>query len=79
MAGMEDFFKGYDQNVVQEALKRAKILSENPKVQEAMARVDKKEIAEMLRNLTEADKNKLMRSVFDPKNRELMDLIQKLK
>lgn len=79
MAGMEDFFKGYDQNVVQEALKRAKILSENPKVQEAMARVDKKEIAEMLRNLTEADKNKLMRSVFDPKNRELVDLIQKLK
>lgn len=79
MAQIEDFFKGYDQSRVQEAMKRAKMLSENPQVQAAFSRVDKKEITEMLRNLTEADKNKLMRTFLNSQNRELMDLIQKLK
>ncbi len=79
MAQIEDFFKGCDQSQVQEAMRRAKILSENPQVQEAFSRVDKKEIIEMLRNLTEVDKNKLMRTFLDSKNRELMDLIRKLK
>ena len=79
MAKIEDFFKGYDQTQVQEAMRKAKMLSENPQVQEAFSRVDKKEITEMLRNLTEVDKNKLMRMFLDSNNREFLNVIQKLK
>lgn len=79
MAKIEDLFKGYDQQKVQEAMRKAKMLSEHPQVQEAFSRVDKKEITEMLRNLNEADKNKLMRMFLDSKNRELLNVIQKLK
>ena len=65
MVGLEDFFKGYDKARVENAMRRAKLLAENPKVQEAISRVDKKEITSMLRNLSEADKNRLMKSFLE--------------
>lgn len=79
MAGLEDLFKGYDKSRVEQAMKRAKILSEHPQVQEAFSRVDKEEIAGMLRNLTAADKNQLMNTFMKAQNRELVELLKKLK
>lgn len=79
MAGMEDLLKGFDQRRVEEAMKRAKSLSENPQVQAAFSRVDKKELETMIRNLSQSDKNQLMRTFLQGQNRELVDLIQKLK
>ncbi len=79
MTGLEELFKNCDQQKLKEALSRAKMLSENPQVQQAMSRVDKQEILEMLRTLGEQDKQKLMQSFFQTNHRELIHLISKLK
>lgn len=79
MAGLEDFFKGYDKARVESAMNRAKLLAEHPKVQEALSRVDKKEITQMLRTLSEEDKNRLMKSFLEMEGREFSELLKKMK
>ncbi len=79
MAGLEDFFKGYDKARVESAMNRAKLLAEHPKVQEALSRVDKKEITQMLRTLSEEDKNCLMKSFLEMEGREFSELLKKMK
>lgn len=79
MAGLEDFFKGYDKARVENAMNRAKLLAEHPKVQEALSRVDKKEITQMLRTLSEEDKNRLMKSFLEMEGREFSELLKKMK
>ncbi|MBP3447547.1 MAG: hypothetical protein J6K51_00820 [Clostridia bacterium] len=79
MAGLEDFFKGYNRSQVEQAMKRAKMLSENPQVQQAFARVDQEDIINMLRNLSSTDKNELMKTFLKSENRELVELLKKLK
>ncbi len=79
MAGLEDFFKGYDKARVENAMRRAKLLAENPQVQEALSRVDKKEITNLLRSLSETDKNRLMKSFLEMENQEFSELLKKMK
>ena len=79
MADFSEFLKGYDENRVQDAMKKAKMLSENPRVQEAFARVDKEEIVKVLRNFNDTDKKQLMKTFLNSNNQELIRLIQKLK
>lgn len=79
MAGLEDLFKGYNRSQVEQAMKRAKMLSENPQVQQAFARVDQEDIINMLRNLSSTDKNELMKTFLKSENRELVELLKKLK
>lgn len=79
MAGLEDLFKGYDKARVEQAMQRAKALSEHPQVQEAFSRVDKEDITKMLRSMTAADKNQLMNTFMKGQSRELVELLKKLK
>ena len=79
MAGWEELFKGMDQQKVKSAMARAKTLSENPTVQQAFARMDQKEIADMIRSLSNQDKNQLLKNLFQSKNKDFLNIIDKMK
>ena len=79
MSGWEELFRGMDQSKVKSAMERAKVLSENPTVQRAFARMDQKEIANMIRSLSEQDKNRLLKSLFQSKNKDFLEIIERLK
>lgn len=77
--GWEELFRGMDQTKVESAMKRAKALSENPTVQQAFARMDQKEITRMIRSLSNQDKNQLLQSLFQSKNKDFLKIIEQLK
>ena len=77
--GWEEFFRGMDQTKVESAMKRAKALSENPTVQQAFARMDQKEITQMIRSLSNQDKNQLLQSLFQAKNKDFLKILEQLK
>ena len=79
MADMEELFRGMDQRKVKTAMERAKVLSENPMVQQAFAQMDQKEIADMIRSLSKQDKNLLLKSLFQSKNKDFLQMIERLK
>ncbi|MBE7019275.1 MAG: hypothetical protein E7413_05315 [Ruminococcaceae bacterium] len=79
MSSWEELFRGMDQGKVKSAMERAKALSENPTVQQAFARMDQKEIANMIRSLSEQDKNRLLKSLFQSKNKDFLEIIDRLK
>lgn len=79
MSGWEELFRGMDQRKVKSAMERAKVLSENPTVQQAFARMDQKEIADMVRSLSNQDKNRLLKSLFQSKNKDFLEIIDQLK
>ena len=77
--GWEELFRGMDQTKVESAMARAKALSENPTVQQAFARMDQKEITRMIRSLSNQDKNQLLQSLFQSKNKDFLKIIEQLK
>ncbi len=79
MAGWEDLFKGMDQSRVKSAMARAKVLSENPTVQQAFSRMDQKEIMDAIRSLSSEDKNRLLKTLFQSKNRDFLKVIEQMK
>ena len=79
MADMEELFRGMDQRKVKTAMERAKVLSENPMVQQAFAQMGQKEIADMIRSLSKQDKNLLLKSLFQSKNKDFLQMIERLK
>lgn len=79
MAGWEDLFKGMDQSRVKSAMARAKALSENPTVQQAFSRMDQKEIMDAIRSLSSEDKNRLLKTLFQSKNRDFLKVIEQMK
>lgn len=79
MGGLEDLLKSYDSNEVQKAMQKAKMLSQNPQVQQAFSRVDQKEVIAMIKNLNEMDKKKLLNSFLKSENQEFLNLIKKLR
>ena len=79
MSSWEELFRGMDQRKVKSAMERAKVLSENPTVQQAFARMDQKEIADMVRSLSNQDKNRLLKSLFQSKNKDFLEIIDRLK
>ncbi|MBO5407817.1 MAG: hypothetical protein J6A61_00200 [Clostridia bacterium] len=79
MAELSELFRGYDEKRLEAAMNRAKLLSENPQVQEAFSRVDREEIVRMLRNFNDMDKNKLMKTFLKSNNQELIRIISNLK
>lgn len=79
MAGWEDLFKGMDQSKVKSAMARAKALSENPTVQQAFARMDQKEITDMIRSLSAQDKNQLLKILFQSRNQDFLEVISQMK
>ena len=79
MAELSDIFKGYDPKKVQEAMKKAKMLSQNPRVQEAFSRVDQEEIVHALKNFDDMDKRRVLNTFLKGDNRELIRLIKSLK
>lgn len=79
MTGWEELFRGMDQRKVKSAMARAKALSENPTVQQAFARMDQEELTNMIRSLSNQDKNKLMQSLFQQKNKDFLKIIEQMK
>lgn len=79
VAELSDIFKGYDPKKVQEAMKKAKMLSQNPRVQEAFSRVDQEEIVHALKNFDDMDKRRVLNTFLKGDNRELIRLIKSLK
>lgn len=79
MSGWEELFRGMDQTKVKSAMEKAKTLSENPTVQQAFARMDQKEIANMIRTLSTQDKNQLLKSLFQSKNKDFLRVIEQMK
>ena len=77
--GWEELFRGMDQQTVNKAMARAKALSENPTVQQAFSRLDQQEITRMIRSLSNQDKNQLMQSLFQSKNKDFIKVIEQLK
>ena len=79
VAELSELFRGYDEKRLEAAIKRAKLLSENPQVQEAFSRVDREEIVRMLRDFNDMDKNKLMKTFLKSNHQELIRIISNLK
>ncbi len=79
MAGWEELFRGMDPKKVKSAMERAKALSENPTVQQAFSRMDQKDIADMLRSLSNQDKNQLLKSLFQSQNKDFLNMIDRMK
>lgn len=79
MSDWEELFRGMDQAKVKSAMERAKALSENPTVQQAFARMDKKEVANMIRTMSNQDKNQVLKNLFQLKNKDFINLIEQLK
>ena len=79
MAEISDLFRGYDEKRLEAAMKRAKMLSEHPQVQEAFSRVDREEIVKMIRNFNDKDKKELMKTFLNSNNQELIRIIANLK
>ena len=79
MAGWEELFRGMDPKKVEQAMKRAKALSENPTVVQAFSRMDQKDVTDMLRSLSNQDKNQLLKSLFQSKNKDFLNMIDRMK
>ena len=79
MSGWEELFRGMDQAKVKSAMERAKALSENPTVQQAFSRMDQKEIINAIRSLSNQDKNRLFKILFESKNKDFLQAIDRLK
>ncbi len=79
MAEISEIFKGYDNKRIEDAMRRAKLLSENPMVQEAFSRVDRDEIVQLIRNFNDKDKKELMKTFLQSNNQELIRIISQLK
>ena len=79
MAGWEELFRGMDPEKVKAAMERAKALSENPTVQQAFSRMDQKDVTDMLRSLSNQDKNQLLKSLFQTKNKHFLNMIDRMK
>ena len=71
-----NMFSGVDPKKLEEAIKKAEILSKNPKICEAFSKTDSKKIASIISNMSGEDKKRLINEILSPDNAELIKLIK---
>ena len=78
-ADLERIFSGIPKDKLEAAIKKADVLSKNPDVRNKFSKISENDIKTMLSALSGNDKEKLASSLGNGNNREIVELIKRLK
>ena len=75
---LEKIFSGVPKEKLENAVKKAEILSKNPEVRNSFSKISDAQIRSMLSALNDGDKRKIISMINNSGNKEIMDLIKTL-
>ena len=76
MESLKKLFKNVDSKSLNEAVMKAQTLSKNPQIRNAFSNADLSKLSNIISNLSENDKQKIMRELNNPKNAQLLNAIK---
>ena len=76
MESLKKMFKNVDSKRLNEAVLKAQTLSKNPQIRNAFSNADLSNLSNMISNLNENDKQRILRELGNPKNVQLLNAIK---
>lgn len=73
---LKNLFKNVDEKTLMEATQKARALAQNPRIKKAFSDSDISGLSGALNNMSENDKQRLLRELSSPKNAELLNAIK---
>ena len=76
---LSKLFSGVSQKQLENAMKTAKVLSENPEIKNSFSKISDEKVKKMLSQLSNGDKKKIADTLTSKDNSEITELLLKIK